>query len=100
MEPARNNPDFALLRSFSPLDGMKPETVVALTRKSSRRTAPRSRILFREGDEENQTYYLISGTVELLQEGEVIATIEGGTKEAKKPLAHALPRAFSAVVTS
>jgi CRP-like cAMP-binding protein/rhodanese-related sulfurtransferase len=100
MEPARNNTDFALLRSFSPLDGMKAETVVALTRKSSRRSAPKNRILFREGDEEKQTYYLISGTVDLLQEGEVKSTIEGGTKEAKKPLAHALPRAFSAVVTS
>ncbi len=100
MEPARNNTDFTLLRSFSPLDGMKAETVVALTRKSSRRTAPKNRILFREGDEEKQTYYLISGTVDLLQEGEVVATIEGGTKDAKKPLAHALPRASSAVVTS
>ena len=100
MEPARNNTDFALLRSFSPLDGMKSETVVALTRKSTRRAAPKGRILFREGDAEKQTYYLISGTVDLLQEGEVITTIQGGTKEARKPLAHALPRAFAAVVTS
>ena len=100
MEPARNNTDFALLRSFSPLDGMKAETVVALTRKSTRRAAPKGRILFREGDTEKQTYYLISGTVQLLQEGEVMATIEGGTKEARKPLAHALPRAYAAVVTS
>lgn len=100
MEPARSNTDFALLRSFSPLDGMKAETVVALTRKSSRRVAPKGRILFREGDEDKQTFYLISGTVEFLQEGEVISRIEGGTKDAKKPLAHALPRAFSAVVVS
>ncbi|MET0497905.1 MAG: cyclic nucleotide-binding domain-containing protein [Steroidobacteraceae bacterium] len=99
MEPARNT-DFALLRSFSPLDGMKAETVVALTRKSTRRAAPKGRILFREGDTEKQTYFLISGTVQLLQEGEVMATIEGGTKEARKPLAHALPRAYAAVVTS
>ncbi len=100
MEPARTNTDFALLRSFSPLDGMKPESVVALTRKSSRRVAPKGRILFREGDEEKQTFYLISGTVDLLQEGEVITTVQGGSEGAKKPLAHALPRAFSAVVTS
>jgi CRP-like cAMP-binding protein len=100
MEPARTNIDFTLLRSFSPLDGMKAETVVALTRKSTRRSAPKGRILFREGDAEKQTFYLISGTVDLLQEGEVITTIQGGSKEAKKPLAHALPRAFSAVVTS
>jgi CRP-like cAMP-binding protein len=100
MEPARNPTDFALLRSFSPLDGMKVETVNALTRKSTRRAAPRGRILFREGDKEKQTFYLISGTVQLMQEGEVTATLEGGSKEARKPMAHALPRAYSAVVTS
>lgn len=100
MEPARNSIDFSLLRSFSPLDGMQPETVTALARKASRRLAPKGRILFREGDAEKQTYYLISGTVDLLQEGEVSASIQAGTKAAKRPLGHALPRAFSAVVTS
>jgi len=100
MEPARNPTDFALLRSFSPLDGMKVETVNALTRKSTRRVAPRGRILFREGDTEKQTFYLISGTVDLMQEGEVVTTVAGGSKEARKPMAHALPRAYSAVVTS
>jgi CRP-like cAMP-binding protein/rhodanese-related sulfurtransferase len=100
MEPARNPTDFALLRSFSPLDGMKVETVNALTRKSTRRSAPRGRILFREGDTEKQTYFLISGTVQLMQEGEITSTLEGGSKEARKPLAHSLPRAYSAVVTS
>jgi CRP-like cAMP-binding protein/rhodanese-related sulfurtransferase len=100
MEPARNTTDFALLRSFSPLDGMRPETVVALTRKAVRRVVPKGRILFREADQEKQTYYLISGTVDLLKEGDLVTTLQGGTKEAKKPIAHALPRAFSAVVTS
>jgi CRP-like cAMP-binding protein len=79
---------------------MKAETVTALTRKSTRRSAPRGRILFREGDTEKQTYYLISGTVDLMHEGEVKTKLEGGTREARKPMAHALPRTLSAVVTS
>ena len=101
MEPARTNTDFALLRTFSPLDGMKPESVVALTRKSTRRAAPKGRVLFREGDAEKQTFYLISGTIDLLQEGEVIDHHPGrhkGREEAARLMR--CRGAFSAVVTS
>jgi CRP-like cAMP-binding protein len=58
------------------------------------------RVLFREGDEEKRTYYLINGVIDLLQEGEIVATIRGGTPEAKNPLAHAIPRPYSAVAMS
>lgn len=92
--------DLAMLRSFTPMDGMKAEHLVALARKTSRLQAPKARLLFCEGDEEKQTYYLLKGTVDLLQEGEVIATISGRTPKAKTPLAHALPRPYSAVATS
>lgn len=92
--------DLALLRTFAPLDGMKAENLVALARKTSRVQAPKGRLLFTEGDEEKQTFYLLSGTVDLLQEGEIIATIAGRSAKAKNPLAHALPRPYSAVTTS
>jgi rhodanese-related sulfurtransferase len=42
----------------------------------------------------------LSGTVDLLQEGEVITSIAGRTPKAKYPLAHVLPRPHSVVVTS
>ncbi|MBC7982879.1 MAG: cyclic nucleotide-binding domain-containing protein [Candidatus Obscuribacterales bacterium] len=100
MEQNAKPSDLALLRSFSPLDGMKAENLLALARKTTRREAPIGRVLFREGDGEKRTYYLLRGTVDLLQEGEVVATIRGGTKEAKNPLAHIIPRPYSAVVTS
>jgi len=92
--------DIALLRSFSPLDGMKAENLLALAKKASRREAPMGRVLFREGDTEKRTYYLLSGTIDLLQEGEVVATIKGGTPEAKNPLGHIIPRPYSAVAMS
>jgi CRP-like cAMP-binding protein len=93
-------PDLVLLRSFSPLDGMRAENLQALAKKASRRDAPMGRVLFREGDEEKRTYYLINGVIDLLQEGEIVATIRGGTPEAKNPLAHAIPRPYSAVAMS
>lgn len=92
--------DLVLLRNFSPLDGMRAENLQALARKTSRREAPMGRVLFREGDDEKRTYYLISGTIDLLQEGEVVTTIKGGSPEARNPLAHAIPRPYSAVAMS
>ena len=79
---------------------MKPENLAALAKRTSRLQAPKGRLLFTEGDEEKQTYYLLSGTVDLMAEGEVIGQVRSGTPKAKNPLAHALPRPYSAVVTS
>jgi CRP-like cAMP-binding protein len=92
--------DLALLRKFSPLDGMRAENLQALCRKTTRREAPMGRILFREGDTEKRTFFLINGVVDMLQEGEAVARIKGGTPAAKNPLAHAIPRPYSAVVMS
>ena len=79
---------------------MKAENLLALAKKASRREAPMGRVPFREGDTEKRTYYLLSGTVDLLQEGEIVATIRGGTPEAKNPLGHITPRPYSAVAMS
>jgi len=100
MELSGNPKELALLRTLSPFDGMKPESVVAFARKISRKQAPKGRLLFTEGDEEKQTLYLLSGTIDLLAEGEVIGSVRSGTPKSKSPLAHVLPRPYSAVVTS
>jgi CRP-like cAMP-binding protein len=92
--------DLALLRRFSPLSGMRPEALIALARRTRRLQAPKGRLLFSEGDESKRTYYLLSGTVELLAEGEVVTLVGSGTAKSKVPLAHALPRPYSAVVVS
>ena len=100
MELSASPSDLALLRRFSPFDAMKPENLAALAKRTNRLQAPKGRLLFTEGDEEKQTYYLLSGTVDLMAEGEVIGQVRSGTPKAKNPLAHALPRPYSAVVTS
>lgn len=100
MELSGSPADVTLLKRFSPLDGMKAENVIALARKTSRRQAPKGRVLFREEDTEKQTYYLLSGTIDLLQEGEIVGTIAGGTAHAKNPIGHFIPRRHSAVATS
>ena len=100
MELSGNPRELALLRSFAPFDGMKPESVIAFARKIVRRQAPKGRLLFCEVDEKKQTFYLLRGTIDLLAEGEVVGSVKSGTPKSKVPLAHLLPRPYSAVVTS
>lgn len=100
MELSGSSKELALLKSFSPFENMRPENLMTLARRMRRLQAPKGRLLFTEGDEERQTYYLLSGSVDLMAEGEVVGTVRSGTPKAKNPLAHALPRPYSAVVTS
>jgi CRP-like cAMP-binding protein len=93
-------PDLDLLRSFSPLDGMKTENLHALSRKAALRDLAIGRLLFKEGDTDKRTYYLANGVIELLRDGRTMLTVRGGTPEARNALAPALPRRYSARVVS
>jgi CRP-like cAMP-binding protein len=94
------HPGLALLRSFSPLDGMKRENLHALARKAVLRELSLGRLLFKEGDTDKRTFYLVSGTIELLHESRTMAVIQGGSPEARNALAPTLPRRCSARVAS
>lgn len=92
--------ELSLLRSFSPLDGLKSENLHALARKATLRELPLDRTLFKEGDNDKRTIYLVSGVIELLQNGASVAVIRGGTPEARNPLAPTMPRRYTAIVAS
>jgi len=92
--------ELKLLRSFSPLDGLKNENVRALARKTVLRELGQGRILFKEGDADKRTIYLVSGVVDLLADGKIIGSVSGGSPEARHPLAPILPRRSTARVAS
>ena len=89
-----------LLRSFSPLDGLKSENLNSLARKTVLRELSAGRMLFKEGDADKRTYYLISGVVELMHEGRTVLRVRGGSPEARNPIAPASPRRCGARVVS
>ena len=84
--------DFNLLKNFSPLDGLKRDNLAALARKVQLGELSPQQILFKEGDTEKRTIYVVSGTLELLNDGKVESLIEGGTDAAKNPVAAMFPR--------
>jgi len=89
-----------VLKSFSPLDGLKAENLYALARKTQIKSLEAGRLLFKEGDTDKRTFYLVSGSVELRVEDQTMAVIRAGTPEARPALAPGLPRKFTARAAS
>ena len=85
-----------LLRSFSPLDGLKRDNLAALARKVHLRELSPGQVLFKEGDTEKRTFYIASGILELIDQGKVVGTVEGGSELARQPVAPVYPRRVSA----
>ena len=92
--------ELSLLRSFSPLDGLKSENLHSLARKTALKVLPSGRLLFKEGDTDKRTYYLVSGVLELMHEGRTVLMLRGGSPEARNPIAPSMPRRYSARVVS
>lgn len=88
--------DLGLLRSFSPLDGLKPENLQSLARKTVLRELPAGRLLFKEGDSDKRTYYLVSGALELLRDDRTVTVLRAGSPEARNPIAPFTPRRYTA----
>ena len=88
--------NLAILKTFSPLDGLKAENLHALARKVHIRELAGGRTLFKEGDSEKKTFYLVNGMVELRADDKLIGTIRSGSPEARAALAPGLPRKFTA----
>ncbi len=85
-----------LLRRFSPLDGLKRDNLAALARKVQIRDLSPGQVLFKEGDTEKRTIYVISGVLELVDQGKTVGTIEGNSEAARNPVAPVYPRRVTA----
>jgi len=85
-----------LLQRFSPLDGLKRDNLAALARKVQVRELSPGQVLFKEGDTEKRTIYVVSGILELVDQGKVTETISGGSDSARNPVSPIFPRRVSA----
>jgi CRP-like cAMP-binding protein/rhodanese-related sulfurtransferase len=92
--------EIAQLKALSPLDSLKKDNLHALAKKTKVREAPPGEALFREGDSEKRTVYVLSGTVELREGDQSAGKVSGGSEEARNPLSPKLPRRHTAIAVS
>ncbi|MDG2376273.1 MAG: cyclic nucleotide-binding domain-containing protein [Woeseiaceae bacterium] len=88
--------DIEVLRTFSPLDELTRDNLDALAKKVRIRELSPSQILFKEGDTEKRTVYIVSGALELIEGAKIAQVVEGGTESARNPVSSKFPRRVTA----
>ncbi len=86
----------SILKSLTPLDGLKAENLQALVKKTTIQELSSGRFLFKEGDQEKRTIYVLKGDIELRTDTKVVRVVSAGSDDAKHPLAPMLPRKVNA----
>lgn len=89
-----------VLNHFVPLNELTAENLQELASKTAIETLPKGRAMFKRGDSDNHSFYLLSGELLLLGEGNEKKTITGGTPETRHPLVHDQPRRYTAIAQS
>jgi len=86
-----------ILRSFIPLNTLSDDSLERLLVSAEFGKVRRGETLFDEGDKKVTRIYLLSGRVALLEQGEEAYQLSAGDNMARYPLAHHIPRKYSAV---
>jgi CRP-like cAMP-binding protein len=81
-----------VLQCFSPMDGLKRQNLVALAKKTTIRKLGAGRSLFKAGDKEKRTLYLVTGSLEMLTDSGQRTVIAAGSSEARNAISPHLPR--------
>ena len=95
-----NNPSTETLRLFSPLDGLKRQNLAALVKKTQIKELEPGETLFKEGDREKRTFYLVSGSLKMSKKDGDSKILEAGANGPRNPLSPVLPRQYTATATS
>jgi CRP-like cAMP-binding protein len=85
-----------VLRNFSPLDGLKRENLHELSRKTRLQQLDSGRVLFKEGESDKRTIYLVDGEIELRVGDRTVSMLRAGTPEARIAVGAGQPRRFTA----
>lgn len=89
-----------LLGQFVPLSELTQENLRDLSTKTPIEKLPKGKVLFRKGDTDNFSYYLLAGEIILLGEDGKQGHIVGGTAPTRYPLDHHRPRQATAIAGS
>jgi len=85
------------LGTFSPFDTLESASLDSLLDSIEIAHGAAGHALFEKGDTAHRSYYLLSGTLSLRNDDQELGTLEGGTNEARSPIAPKLPRHLTAV---
>ena len=88
--------DVKTAKKFHPFDTLSVDKVKEIIQKSAVQKIPAGRFLFKQGDKDNWSIFLLSGTVELRQSDGTKLLIKANTDNAKKAISNLIPRLATA----
>ena len=97
MTMADNLVDRSLLKTFVPPSALNSENFQELAGKATVETVPPGKTIFKLGEVDRKTIYLIEGEIQLANDKGEKSLIKSGTDAAKHPLANFQPRKHTAV---
>ena len=84
------------IKDLIPINKLPPNLQARLLDQAQVLEVNKSRFLFKQGDKDNYSYFLLAGKIELLANNQGGDIIEGGSDRARYALARIQPRQFSA----
>ena len=88
-----------LLRKLIPLNALLPKHFKKVVASGTLDEFVAGEELFREGESDGKSIYLLDGEIKITSNGKHVETIEAGTFPARHPLAHFQPRKATATAT-
>ncbi|MGE0482749.1 MAG: cyclic nucleotide-binding domain-containing protein [Gammaproteobacteria bacterium] len=85
-----------LVHALTPLGSLSASSQSQVLNTSEVQHFPRGAFVFREGDRDNYSFYLLDGRLELVSGGQTVQRVVGGTPDASCALAQLQPRKMSA----
>ena len=92
--------DSEKLRYFVPLSEISPDNFGELVKNISVEVLPASKKLFSRGDEDNFTYYLLNGELDIVDADGNTTSLTTKSKQCRFPIEHNQPRQKSAITKS
>lgn len=97
MGAAKKLVDKKALRDLVPLNALSPMHVDEVAAKAVIEEVRAGRFIFRQGDRDNQSIYVLNGEVSIIgDDNEVLGSVHGGADNARHPIGHQQPRQVSA----
>jgi len=88
--------DEQTLSRLVPISGLTQQSVAQLVQQARVEDIKRGQFLFRKGDEDGLTTYILEGELELFADETHVERIQGGSETARHPVAQLQPRQYSA----
>jgi len=88
------------LKNFFPLNSLSALHINEVSKNAQLHSVPPGRILFKKGQYDTKTYFLLAGRIVLVEGQQIVKGIAAGSVDSRRPLVPGQPRPFTTQTAS